>query len=129
MVMRVLAPESQDPRTLANEQHQQRAPEGTGGGPANAVSEEVSPMVKVILPEPNSSVTNPVAITASVESAQEITRVEFWKDNDKEPFHVLTIAPYETSVTLESGRHRVNVAAYDESQNIKRSQEVAFTVQ
>jgi hypothetical protein len=108
--------------------NEQRPGPNEGGGPANAVSEEVSPMVKITAPQANASVPNPVTITASIESNQAITRVEFWKDKDTTPFFETTSAPYETSVSLEPGRHRINVVAYDASENVKRSQEVSFTV-
>ena len=98
-------------------------------GIGNAVSEEVSPMVRISLPQENQTVTNPVTIAAEVEGNQTITNVSLFVDNDKTPVTEVTMAPYQTSITLTPGRHKVHVYAYDSNQNVKRSQEVVFMVE
>ncbi len=97
-------------------------------GIGNAVSEQVSPLVKISSPTNNESVTSPVIVTADVTSNQDVVSVQFFVDGGTDPVNEVFEAPYEASVTLSSGRHRVYVLVQDSAENIKRSQEVSFQV-
>jgi len=102
---------------------------GEDHGIGQAVREEMSPSVRISTPKANSVATNPVIITADVPAGSDVERVQFWVDSDKESANEVFAAPFEASVTLSPGRHRVSVLVVDHEGNIKRSQEVPFLVQ
>lgn len=103
-----------------------RASQSNGIG--QSVREEMSPAVRVSSPTANSSVSNPVTVTAFVPTDMSVERVQFFSDSEKVPFNEVFEAPFEASLTTTFGRHRVYILVYDQDGNVKRSQEVSFNV-
>ena len=102
----------------------------------NPVSSTFSNLVQLTSPAPNSTVSLPLTIQATVDPTLKPTQVEFWKDNDKEPFAIL-YEPlddtqgklYEAQLTsLRPGKHTIHVNAVLSDDNISMSQEISFDV-
>lgn len=97
-------------------------------GIGTSVSEENSMRIRITQPSPNETLSNPVII--KVDGAPDgITKVQFWNDDATEPLNEVFEAPYETSVTLPAGRHRIHAVGFDMDGNALRSQIVPVLVQ
>jgi len=92
------------------------------------VTDEESSEVKVNSPKQDEVLMDPVKIEATTGSLS-VQSVEFWLDNEQEPYYTATEQPYSIVVSdLRPGRHTVFVKAQLSDQNIKSSEPVSFRV-
>jgi len=114
--------------TLMKNNTDLRSRADTSNGVGQSVREEMSPAVRVSAPAANASVSNPVTVSAFVPQDMTVERVQFFVDTEKVPFSEVFEAPFEATLATSFGRHRVYIMVYDTEGNVKRSQEVSFTV-
>ncbi|MGC9358215.1 MAG: Ig-like domain-containing protein, partial [Anaerolineae bacterium] len=70
-----------------------------------------------------------VNIHAEVLDEYAIERVEFYKNDEEEPFEVRTVAPYNINWTLEGvGRHSFRIKVYDAAGNVAEDGPVTIQV-
>ena len=120
----------QDLRSRAEKQQEE-----TQGVIGNPVSAAFSNLIQVNSPTQNSTVSLPLTIQATVDPTLKPTQVEFWKDNDKDPFAILYEPLDDTQgkvyeaqlISLRPGRHTIHVNAVLSDDNIHMSQEIVFT--
>jgi len=114
---------SQDPRTNAN----QNQPEKQSLG--NPVKEEISESIVIVSPRDGDVVQNPIKVEAQLSNGTTPQRVEFWMDNEKEPFYIADEGPYSIVVPdLTPGTHSLYVKAYDAEGNGAISKSVQIRI-
>ena len=112
----------------SNSDVRSRATNSNNPGIGSGVSEEVSASLQLTRPKVNETISNPVIVKADIPTGHNTERIQFFIDNDKVPFSEVFEAPFEASVELSPGRHRVHIFSYDQEGNVKRSQDVTFQV-
>lgn len=114
---------TQDTRSRA-QQTDDRVTEEIG----QPVTDEQSVEAQVLSPKQDEVLMDPVKIEATTGSLS-VQAVEFWLDNEQEPFYTATEQPYSiVAPDLRPGKHTVFVKALLSDQNVKSSEPVSFRV-
>lgn len=88
----------------------------------------ISPSVGLTSPLAGSSLTSPVAVSATASDNIGVWKVEFYKDSDQYLFFIDSSSPYTYSLVLSPGAHAVYAKAYDAVANSATTSLVTFTV-
>lgn len=95
----------------------------------NAVTEEVSEVIFITSPQDGDVLADPVRVEVQVTEAIAPQKVEFWMDNEKEPFYVAEEGPFSVVAgDLHPGNHTFYVKAFEQDGNSKISKEVQIRI-
>lgn len=84
----------------------------------NPVKEEASDVISIVSPRNGDVLQDPVKVEAQISNGTSPLRVEFWKDNEKEPFYIAEEGPYSIVISdLNPGNHTFYVKAFDSDGN------------